>query len=71
MSDVEEFLEHYGVKGQKWGVRRANKKSAKADKKWQANVYSSRGAVDVHNSTCLENGRTFDNTSYLEMRVVI
>ncbi len=61
MSDVEEFLEHYGVKGQRWGVRRANKKSAKADKKWQANVYSSRGAVDVHNSTANKmNGGVLD-----------
>jgi hypothetical protein len=29
----EEFLTHTGVKGMKWGVRRANKKSAKVAKK--------------------------------------
>lgn len=25
MSDVDDFLEHYGVKGMKWGVQRASK----------------------------------------------
>lgn len=24
--EIEDFLEHYGVKGQKWGVRKANGK---------------------------------------------
>lgn len=28
MGDVEDFLEHYGVKGQKWGVRRKSKRSS-------------------------------------------
>lgn len=44
-------LEHHGVKGQKWGVRRAAKKSARADKKWQKNIYSVKGAVAIHNAT--------------------
>jgi hypothetical protein len=26
---IDEFLEHHGVKGQKWGVRRAEKKAAR------------------------------------------
>lgn len=32
MSDaaVEEFLEHHGVKGMRWGVRRANRKQQRA-----------------------------------------
>lgn len=30
MSEVDEFLEHYGVKGMKWGVRRAEKAKAAA-----------------------------------------
>lgn len=28
MTDVLEFLEHFGVKGQKWGVRKAASKSS-------------------------------------------
>ena len=47
---TEQFLEHYGVKGMQWGVRRQQKKLAKADKKWQKNIYSLNGAIDVHNN---------------------
>lgn len=32
MNEIEEFLEHYGVKGMKWGVRRT-KKSGGSGKK--------------------------------------
>lgn len=39
---VSEYLEHFGVKGMKWGVRK--------DKKWQKNIYSVRGALAVHNA---------------------
>lgn len=42
------FLEHHGVKGMKWGVR---KNASRADKKWGKNVYSIRGAMAVHNAT--------------------
>lgn len=45
----KEFLEHYGVKGQKWGVRRAAKKTARADKKWEKNINSVSTFVAVHN----------------------
>jgi len=48
--EVEAFLDHHGTKGMKWGVRRAAKKVAKGDKKWQANIYSIHGAVAVHNA---------------------
>ena len=46
-----DFLEHFGVKGMKWGVRRAERQAARADKKWQKNIYSTAGAVAVHNAT--------------------
>lgn len=46
----ENFLDHHGVKGMRWGQRRAAKKAAKADKKWQKNIYSVHGAIAVHNA---------------------
>jgi hypothetical protein len=33
MTEVEDFLEHHGVKGMRWGERRAHKKAAKAELK--------------------------------------
>jgi hypothetical protein len=51
MIDVEELLmRHSGVKGMKWGQRRAQKKADRADKKWQNNIYSIQGAVAIHNN---------------------
>lgn len=44
----EEFL-HSGVKGMKWGVRRAQKKAAKADAKWEKQIYTHHGAIAIHN----------------------
>lgn len=85
MSDeVDKFLEHYGVPGMKWGVRRAtnaqkgadrsraayekrpnkitksiadadqkhaDKLWKKQDKKWEKRVYSTKGAIALHNKT--------------------
>lgn len=48
---TENTLEHYGKKGMKWGVRRAAKKAAKADVKWQKNIYTVHSAIAIHNAT--------------------
>lgn len=67
---VGDFLEHYGVKGMKWGVRKAEdsgsggmsrretKKVAKADKKWSKQLNSPRTFVKVHNAMAEEANRT-------------
>ena len=55
--ELDNALAHIGVKGMKWGVRRAEKQIAKgnatlakADAKWQDRIYSTRGASKVHNN---------------------
>lgn len=74
----KDFLDHHGVKGQKWGVRRNRttgvrplaqtlndsrfgrraqknvdthnrRAGARADKKWQKNIYTVQSAVAIHN----------------------
>lgn len=57
--DVEQLIEHHGVKGMKWGVRkdpdrvaarkkaRADKKMDKADKKWEKKMSYQR-MTDAH-----------------------
>lgn len=74
----KDFLDHHGVKGQKWGVRRNKttgvrplaqtlndsrfgrraqknvdthnrRAGARADKKWQKNIYTVKSAVEIHN----------------------
>jgi len=64
--DVAAFFEHSGVKGMKWGVtntssagtsrqqRQAVKKLKKADKKWLKGIYTTKGAIAVHNNTANE-----------------
>ena len=57
--NTEDFLEHYGVKGMKWGIRRdlegdgkktKTKKIAKLDKKYEKESVSfNKGYVRVHN----------------------
>lgn len=50
MSDVDEFLEHFGKKGMRWGVRNAAKKTAKADQKWAKNANTVKTFLSVHNA---------------------
>lgn len=47
--DVEEFLRHHGVKGQQWGVRRAAKKAAKAEAKWENKPMKPRQYLEAVN----------------------
>lgn len=58
MLSEDDFLEHYGVKGMKWGVLRdqaaagdrgAQKKLDKADRKWEASSHGTSAYIAVHN----------------------
>lgn len=61
MGEVEDrgaaFLEHFGVKGMKWGVRKspekaaakAEKKLVKADKKWEKKQFTLNQGIKRHN----------------------
>lgn len=53
MEKSEEFIQHHGVKGMKWGVRKAVEKSSafvarKAAKKRAASSEDARNAQDAH-----------------------
>lgn len=52
MSDRGEefFLEHFGVKGMKWGVRRSEQRAGKADQKWTKKSSSPKSLQRVHGS---------------------
>lgn len=67
-----EYLEHHGVKGQKWGVRRyqnedgtltdeGKKRYSNLDSKFKNNVYDHEYAIAVANYNNLKNGRKFDD----------
>jgi hypothetical protein len=60
-TQVLTFLQHHGVKGQKWGIRNARPKGflgsigkhnrgARADKKWQKNIYTFKSVIAIHNN---------------------
>lgn len=66
----EEYLEHHGVKGQKWGIRRyqnedgtftdeGKKRYSNLDSKFKNNVYDHEYAIAVANYNNLKNGRKF------------
>lgn len=55
MPDVDEFLEHHGVKGMKWGKHMAKPSSeravARADRKWERSADTRRHRKAVHKAT--------------------
>lgn len=49
LADDETYLEHYGVKGMKWGVRKAVRKVRKNERLWQkAQKYDTKADMDEH-----------------------
>ena len=60
-------LYHYGVKGMKWGVRRARKKAAKAQKKWDDNVQ--KNWVKAYNRAAEKDNATIEefNSRYKDV----
>lgn len=50
---VDNILAHFGVKGQKWGVRsdaKAAKTEAKKDQKWEVNAHKTKVLYQIHNA---------------------
>jgi RNase P protein component len=45
MNDVEEFLEHHGVKGQKWGIRNKSKRTSAVTSREHKRIKKNRKAV--------------------------
>jgi hypothetical protein len=46
---MDEFLKHFGTKGMSWGIRKDEKKVAKADKAWEKNIFTPKSAIAIHN----------------------
>lgn len=49
LADDETYLEHYGVKGMKWGVRKAVRKVRKNERlRQKAQKYDTKADMDEH-----------------------
>lgn len=58
--EMAAILEHHGVKGQKWGVRRAAKKTARADSKFAKGAQAPKTTFAIHNGAVDEANRALD-----------
>jgi hypothetical protein len=48
-SEIDDFLEHHGIKGQKWGVRNSRRdlnKTARTARKLREQFYKAKGSAD-------------------------
>lgn len=62
MSEVKEYLEHFGVKGQKWGVRRAAKKADQQEREtWLKGAKSTETANKVYQDALKTFGPSLKN----------
>lgn len=62
--ELEDVLQHYGVKGMKWGIRRQElktKRLRKKDEKWKRKVNTTSEFVNAHNKSNTEMNRWINN----------
>lgn len=58
--EIDDFLEHFGVKGMQWGVRRAEKRAAKREAK-QERKDAREAARQAHNASIQKSRDYFDS----------
>lgn len=68
-NDADDFLAHYGVKGMKWGVRRAEKAEKKAQKRYENSSEDSRAAQDATRK--IKKGGSVDALSNKELQALV